>query len=336
MPDPDTPTLWLPDGSRAPIGNAPPEEGGIVDAEIVHDDPGLAAAAATGHALVPHAQPSATSTALFDAASPNDLIAQATQVATALDAVVAAQGLRTNMGTRDKPRWHVDVEGWQTLGTLLGCVAELEYARPWTDPATGQPDRVKYTARVEHFVGRGNQRRLDKITTYDVDGYSWEARVQIVRNGVTVGIGEALCSRKEVRWGRADDYAVKSMAITRATSRAYKQAAGWVVALAGYSATPSAEVDPMTGSVLPYGPDADGLTIERLRRALTYLFDADAGPTGDELLYEAGQDWMTAVFGEASGHLPQVVARAVLLLARDVKKYRQTDDTPTPEDPTND
>jgi hypothetical protein len=224
------------------------------------------------------------------------------------------------MGTWENPRWHVDVEGWQTLGTLLGCVPILRYARPTRDPATGEVERVHYTARVEHYEGKGQQRRLARVTTYDVNGYSWEAAVDVVRNGTVVGSGESMCSRNEARWGRADDYAVKSMAITRATSRAYKQAAGWVVALAGYETAPSAEVDPNTGQPLLYGPDADGKTLDQVRRAITYLL---AGPTQDaqdEEIYETVQDVMTAVMAEASGRMPYVVARGILRVAGAAKK----------------
>lgn len=315
MTDPDTPRLLGPDG------RAIPREEEVVDAEIVDETAPPAGALAVREDAPPAA--SASSTALFNARDPEDLIAQATAVATALDRVLKAQNLTTNVGGTKR---HVDVEGWQTLGTLLGCVAELDHARPWVDPETGKPDRVTYTARVEHYEGRGNQRRLARITTYDVDGYSWEARVRIIRNGIVVGVGEALCSRKEQRWGRAEDYAVKSMAITRATSRAYKQAAGWVVALAGYSATPSAEVDPMTNTVLPYGPDADGKTIEHMRKAASFLLDGDDPASDPEEVYDAVQDWITKVHGAAGGHLPAVVASAVRLLATARKTLAATPD----------
>lgn len=316
----EQPEIWTPDGA-VPVGNAPAEGDVVVDGVIASevDDPPTPSAA-----LVPAGS---QSTVLFDSTGPRDLIEQASTVATALSEMVAAQGLRVNMGTSDRPRWHLEVEAWQTLGTLLGCVPDLEFARPWVDPTTGEVERVKYTARVEHYRGRGNDRRIERVTTYDVDGYSWEARVRIVRNGVAVGVGEGLCSRKEVRWGRADDYAVKSMAITRATSRAYKQAAGWVVTLAGYSATPAAEVDPHTGDPLPFGPDMDGQTAARLRRAAGYLLDPAGTEPRDEAFDERIHDWLTAVHGETNGYLPQVVARAVLLLARDAKRIADPDAT---------
>jgi hypothetical protein len=315
MTDPDRAPLWVPDSARPPVADAD-----VVDGTVVDDDPGLAAAAATGTEMVP--VPPAAAHALIAAPNPAAMIEQATAIATACAAIIERQGMRVNMGTRDKPRWHVEVEGWQTLGTLLGLTPALEWARPWVSPETGKPDRVRYTARVEHYEGRGQQRRIARVTTYDVDGYSWEARLVIRRGEHVFGEAEALCSRKEARWGRADDYAIKSMAITRATSRAYKQAAGWVIALAGYEATPAAEVDPNTGQVLPYGPDASGDLIARLRKAGGYLI---AGDTADEETYEAVQDWITAVHGDTGGYVPAVVARAVVRLAVAARDANTTD-----------
>lgn len=318
MPD-DKGQLWLPEGARPEGGDVPPIEGPaeVDGSAAVAADPGLAAAASTGASLVPTGGPG--STALIDAANPQDMIVRATAIADALSAVIEKQGLRVNMGTAQKPRWHVEVEGWQTLGTLLGTVPIIDYARPWTNPETGKPARVRYTARVEHFQGKGNDRRLVKVTTYDVDGYTWEARVRIVRNGVTVGIGEGLCSRNEPRWGTAEEYAVKSMAITRATSRALKQAAGWIVALAGYEATPAAEVDPNTGQPLPYGPAAAGTVSQGVRRAGAYLMDPEQA---DEETFQAVEDWLTAVCGLTNGYVPEVVARSVVRLAHGVREYR--------------
>lgn len=316
MPD-EKGQLWLPEGTRQE-GDAPPvDEPEALDGTVEGENAGLAAARSEGVALMRTG--SEGSTTLIDAASPADLIEKATAIATALDAVIRAQGLRVNMGTPQKPRWHVEVDGWMTLGTLLGCVAELDWARPLAAPETGRPERIRYTARVEHFQGKGTDRRLVKVTTYDVDGFSWEARVRIVRNGVTVGTGESICSRKEPRWSTADDYAVKSMAITRATSRAYKQAAGWIVALAGYEATPAAEVDPHTGQALPYGPAASGQPVQGVKRAAGYLYD---GELADEETYQAVEDWVTAVNGLTNGYLPEVVARAVIRLAHGAREYR--------------
>ena len=75
------------------------------------------------------------------------------------------------------------------------------------------------------------------------DEIAYEASV-VVRtlDGVEVSKGEAICSSKEANWRNSDEYAIKSKATTRATSKAMRIPLGWVMVLAGYSATPAEEM----------------------------------------------------------------------------------------------
>lgn len=100
---------------------------------------------------------------------------------------------------------HVNVEGWTLLGSMLGVFAEVEWSR-----------------------------QLDN---------GWEARaVARTLNGNVVGAAEAMCTTGEYRWGKADPYAVRSMAQTRAVSKALRLPLGFIMHLAGYSATPAEEL----------------------------------------------------------------------------------------------
>lgn len=100
---------------------------------------------------------------------------------------------------------HVFVEGWTLCGTMLGVFPVCEWTR-----------------KVE-------------------DG--WEARVEArTLTGAVVGAAEAECLRSEARWSKADDYAVRSMAQTRATSKALRMPLGFVVTLGGFEATPAEEM----------------------------------------------------------------------------------------------
>jgi hypothetical protein len=132
---------------------------------------------------------------------------------------------KQNLAVRIRGHEHVRVEGWTALGSLLGVFPVLV----WTHP-------------VE-------------------DG--WEARVEArTRAGETVGAAESMCTRQESKWAKADDYAIRSMAATRATSKALRQPLGFVMALAGFDPTPleempvvDAESAKKTGSrVAPVGP----------------------------------------------------------------------------------
>jgi hypothetical protein len=100
---------------------------------------------------------------------------------------------------------HVLVEGWALLGSLLGVFP----VTVWT-------------------------RKLE-------DG--WEARVEArTLDGRIVGAAESECLRAERKWANADDYAVRSMAQTRATSKALRQPLGFVMHLAGFETTPAEEI----------------------------------------------------------------------------------------------
>ena len=75
---------------------------------------------------------------------------------------------------------HLTVEGYQALGLLIGV-----------------------SAIVTSVVRDG-------------DGWIATAEARRLSDGMVVGAASALCSKQERRWSRADDYAVCSMASTRA------------------------------------------------------------------------------------------------------------------------
>ncbi|HXI67685.1 MAG TPA: hypothetical protein VNH41_07105, partial [Steroidobacteraceae bacterium] len=100
---------------------------------------------------------------------------------------------------------HVLVSGWTLLGSMLGVFPVCVWS---------------------HKLENG-----------------WEARVEArTRNGEVVGAAEAMCTRDEAKWKNRDEYALRSMAQTRATSKALRQPLGFVVTLAGYNETPAEEV----------------------------------------------------------------------------------------------
>lgn len=109
-----------------------------------------------------------------------------------------------------KGKDHVRVEGWTLLGTMLGVFPVCV----WT-------------------------RKLEN---------GWEARVEArTLAGQIVGAAEAECLRAESLWSSRDDYALRSMAQTRATSKALRQPLGFVMTLAGFEATPAEEMPSQGG-----------------------------------------------------------------------------------------
>ena len=272
----------------------------------------------------------AGSTQLIAAATAADKVAIATEIATTLDQVIKGQGLRTKVGKakvvlpdgteeyRDK--FHVDVEGWQTLATFLDIVTQVQWTRRVLDEH-GRPERVAYTVKERRTQTRGETETITE-REYQVEGFSWEAKVVAVRDGTVVGEAEAMCTRTEARWAEADDYALRSMAQTRATSRAIAAAARWIVTLAGYAGTPAEEMDGVprqdagdAGAGLPWWTaPVKGQLETGAKRALVYLvggLEAD-----DEATMAAGEVWNAVKAlkrngDPAVGHVPVVVAAAL-------------------------
>ena len=53
-----------------------------------------------------------------------------------------------------------------------------------------------------------------------------------------------MCSNREERWRNADEYAIKSMSITRASGKAYRIPLSFLAVMAGLEVTPAEEMPP--------------------------------------------------------------------------------------------
>ena len=84
--------------------------------------------------------------------------------------------------------------------------------------------------------------------TRQIEG-GWHARVEArTRDGAIVGAAEAIVTRSESNWRNRDEYALLSMAQTRATGKALRLPLGFIMTLAGYEATPAEEfIEEKTG-----------------------------------------------------------------------------------------
>lgn len=155
-------------------------------------------------------EPSPQPLALFGTTDPGLVIERASQVATVLAKIVNERKLYAIVDGKKFPT----VEGWTMLGGMLGVFAHTE----WTQPILDEGGKVRgYKARV----------------------------VARTLSGIEVGAAEAMCMRGESRqWNdSAKDYALLSMAQTRATSKAMGNPLRWVFKLAGYEGASSEEMD---------------------------------------------------------------------------------------------
>jgi hypothetical protein len=74
-------------------------------------------------------------------------------------------------------------------------------------------------------------------------GYEAEVELVKVGTGEVVSRASALCLRDEPRWRDQPEYAIRSMAVTRAAGKAFRLAFAWIMGLAGYEGTPAEEVE---------------------------------------------------------------------------------------------
>ena len=132
-----------------------------------------------------------------------DAIENARTKAAILAAIVEEQFLFTVI----QGKKHLHVEAWKTIGKGYGYSPQIEWTRP-------------------------------------IESGGWEARgVFTDLAGEQVGSGEAECGTYgDGPWVGRASYAQRSMAQTRAISRAGRNCLDWVVILAGFSATPKEEM----------------------------------------------------------------------------------------------
>ncbi|WP_139923510.1 hypothetical protein [Hymenobacter sp. DG01] len=105
----------------------------------------------------------------------------------------------------------VNVEGWQYAGSRLGIVPIVDHV---INVSTEQ--EIKYQA---------------KVTLFDI------------KSGHTVGAGFAICSNKEQGKKFYQEFAIMSMAQTRAIGKAYRNILAWIIRAAGYEPTPAEEME---------------------------------------------------------------------------------------------
>lgn len=127
--------------------------------------------------------------------------------ATSLKDMIVDNKLFTNI----KGKNYVNVEGWQIAGAFTGTFPNVEKV----EELPSKPGEYKYRAEVSLRDKDNNQ----------------------------VGYGVAICSNREPGKNRFDEFAVASMAQTRALGKAYRMKLGWLLKIAGYETTPAEEMD---------------------------------------------------------------------------------------------
>jgi hypothetical protein len=193
---------------------------------------------------------------LFAGATPNDVITAATEVANAFSSVVQDQRLFVRIGNRD----HVLIEGWQTVGTLVGVfavkdggVAEMPWPElaklgerpqdPGREPPRSAPTWQAWKDATELLDHWELHRALLNAKSEGL-AFGFAASYHAVKDGRVIGWGEGRCTRHERNWIGKEDHALASQAETRGQSRTLAAPLRFIVKLAGYATTPAEDMDP--------------------------------------------------------------------------------------------
>ena len=234
--------------------------------------------------------PAAVSLGTLQAASASALVQGAREMAGALADVIERQRLSVGI----QGRKYVKVEGWTTLGVMLGVVPR-------------------------------------EVSTVEQDGI-YTATVELVRmnDGACIGRASAECGSPDELdrygkpvWSSRPRYARRSMAQTRATGKACRLAFSWIMALAGYEPTPAEEM-PDTRQ-----PSDDDLLISSAQHQ---MLEAKIGELG--LNREGVKTWITRRFGvehfQALNRQQFSELLAQLPKMAEIKAKREQIPTPTP------
>ena len=126
-----------------------------------------------------------------------------------------------NLVSNIKGKAYPNVEAWQYAGLLLGLFP-----------------------------------RVTKVENLSTDKeYKYRAEVEIRKaSGEVVSTGVGVCSNKEAKKKYFEEYAICSMAQTRATGKAFRLLVGWMFKLADLEATPAEEMEEENPEVERKGP----------------------------------------------------------------------------------
>ena len=132
----------------------------------------------------------------------------ATNVANTLAPLVREQGLTVKgLNNKNKEAEYVMVEGWEVLGTMLGCTPYVE--------------------------------SVEEIPTDHKHKFMYKATVSIRQGDTILSRASAMAERNNMQKDRPSVY---SMAQTRALGKAYRMALSWIVKMADYEPTPAEEM----------------------------------------------------------------------------------------------
>jgi hypothetical protein len=179
-------------------------------------------------------------------------IGEATKIATQLKDIVLKQNLFTEINGKN----HVHVEGWTTLGAMLGVFPEVVRLERIDKGATIDGYLVEVSVWNKYKKAHEAKEKFVKQALYSkktmkiipdeqgndlrhIDEIKYVAEVVLVTlGGQRIGRAMSMCSNLEEGKLIKDEYSIASMAQTRTVGKAFRLPFSWIMTLAGYAATP--------------------------------------------------------------------------------------------------
>jgi hypothetical protein len=184
---------------------------------------------------------------------------------------------KSQLSTKIQGNLYVNVDGWKFAGLNFGLVPIVSEPIPIHDKGElvtilyhEIEKRTQYGKKmvVEPFFASTNEKLSDKYREKFKDRikkeivhdhYSYKCGCDIINTvtGNKMGSGFGICSNIEITKTSFEEHAVISMAQTRAIGRGFKNVIGFIMKSAGYSPTPTEEMDGSKGVVFDDGASID-------------------------------------------------------------------------------
>lgn len=167
----------------------------------------------------------------------------------------------SKLSTKIQGEEYVNVDGWKFAGLNFGLVPIVSEPMPMHHDevvhilyheieARGQGGTYRkiepfFASKNTELADRFRQKFADKIKkeiVHDYFAYKCGCEIQTY-DGKKRGSGFGTCSNIELAKTSLDEFAVMSMAQTRAIGRSFKNVLGFIMKAAGYKPTPSEEMD---------------------------------------------------------------------------------------------
>jgi hypothetical protein len=164
------------------------------------------------------------------------------QLSNELSKLIKEKGLSSNI----QGKQFVNVEGWQFAGASLGLMPIITDTKDLSNETV-----IKYMAVCE---------------------------VRNINTGAVVATGIALCSNAEKTKRYFDEYAILSMAQTRAIGKAYRNLLAWLMKAAGFEATPAEEMD--------FAVEEPKKPTKPVQEVVAEIVADESYPSRDEIMFE--------------------------------------------------